>query len=127
MSAADENPLAPGSEPESQDADLQWLQTLAEPELVRLLPPSSLNTDEFQSLTVHICMQDLMISLKELAVTQAADPCLARRFHLRTLRALGVPSTYPSLFFRTTLLCKQALDSLRCKRVSAYHNAQTLC
>jgi hypothetical protein len=39
-----------------------------------------------------MCVQDLMISLKELAVTQAADPCLARRFHLRTLRALGVSS-----------------------------------
>ncbi|KAK3160799.1 hypothetical protein QOZ80_1BG0064700 [Eleusine coracana subsp. coracana] len=60
-SAAEESPL----EPESQDAYTRWLETLSEPEL------------------------DLMISLKELAVTQAAHFDLSQRFHLRTLRALG--------------------------------------
>ncbi|KAK3164320.1 hypothetical protein QOZ80_1AG0015980 [Eleusine coracana subsp. coracana] len=59
--AAEESSL----EPESQDAYTRWLETLSEPEL------------------------DLVISLKELAVTQAAHFDLSQRFHLRTLRALG--------------------------------------
>ncbi|XP_062233995.1 uncharacterized protein LOC133931181 isoform X2 [Phragmites australis] len=63
---------AVGSEPETsqqQDADARWLETLSETEL------------------------DLLISLKELAVTRATNaghPKLADRFHLRTLRALGI-------------------------------------
>ncbi|KAL6873984.1 hypothetical protein ACP4OV_014066 [Aristida adscensionis] len=65
-------PETEGPEPESseqQDADSLWLQTLSEREL------------------------DLLISIRELAVTRATDaghPELAGRFHLRTLRALGV-------------------------------------
>ncbi|XP_062233994.1 uncharacterized protein LOC133931181 isoform X1 [Phragmites australis] len=104
---------AVGSEPETsqqQDADARWLETLSETELVRPLPPSpspnpffsffhSVCAFRFQSTgfpsisPFSVSVQDLLISLKELAVTRATNaghPKLADRFHLRTLRALGI-------------------------------------
>jgi hypothetical protein len=97
--AAGETPPPPGADSGKITDESRWLDSLSEPELVRDAPSSSPFLPlPFIFINFDGGVQDLLISLKMLAVKRAETagrPHLADVFDLRTLRALGTAIAPP--------------------------------
>jgi hypothetical protein len=101
--AAGETPPPPGADSGKITEESRWLDSLSEPELVRDAPSSSPFLPlPFIFINFDGGVQDLLISLKMLAVKRAetaSHPHLADAFDLRTLRALGTAIAPPHQIF----------------------------